>query len=138
MDGATALKYVRSRTGAGGEGSDFARARRQQKVIQAAAKKALSIGTLIDPFKLNALFRDFGEAIETDFDLKSLPKSTRLAKEINIDSLRTFVLDPSSGLMHSPGADLYGGAYVIVPKVSWDDVRAKIKNFLNPSSTEKK
>jgi LCP family protein required for cell wall assembly len=138
MGGATALKYVRSRTGTNSEGSDFARAHRQQKVIQATAKKALSVGTLLDPFKLNSLFRDFGQAVETDFDLKSLPKAVRLAKEINIDGLRTFVLDPSSGLMYSPSADLYGGAYVIIPRLSWNDVRLKIKDFLNPSEAKKK
>ncbi|OGY23691.1 MAG: hypothetical protein A2126_02500 [Candidatus Woykebacteria bacterium GWB1_45_5] len=138
MDGTMALKYVRSRTGTGGEGSDFARSRRQQKIIQAAAKKALSVGTFLDPFKVNSLFRNFGQAVETDFDLKSSPKAVKLAKEINIDGLRTFVLDPSSGLMHSPSANFYGGAYVIVPRVSWDEVRLKIKNFLSQQEAEKK
>ncbi|MFH0927967.1 MAG: LCP family protein, partial [bacterium] len=35
MDGQTALKYSRSRHGTGGEGSDFARSARQQKILNA-------------------------------------------------------------------------------------------------------
>ena len=49
MDGDTALKFVRSRHGSNGEGSDFARAARQQKVIAAFKSKVLSFGTLINP-----------------------------------------------------------------------------------------
>ena len=41
MDGSLALKYVRSRHGGGGEGSDFARAKRQQKILQAVKSELL-------------------------------------------------------------------------------------------------
>jgi anionic cell wall polymer biosynthesis LytR-Cps2A-Psr (LCP) family protein len=53
MDGALALKYVRSRHGYGVEGSDFARARRQQKVISAAKDKLLSKFNLFRPGMIN-------------------------------------------------------------------------------------
>src|SRR3989344_9613899 len=43
MNGSLALKFVRSRKGTNGEGSDFARATRQQKVLLAAKDKALDI-----------------------------------------------------------------------------------------------
>jgi len=131
MDGLTALKFVRSRSGTNGEGSDFARARRQQRVIQAFFKKSTSIGNLLDPVKLNKIFRDFGQAVESDFDLAAIPQTIKLSKEINLDNVRTFVLDPSSGVMRHPEAGSYGGAYVIVPKRSWDEVRTKIKEFLS-------
>jgi LCP family protein required for cell wall assembly len=137
MDGATALKYARSRSGTKGEGSDFARARRQQKVIQATMKKALSIKNLLDPIKVNRLFRDFGETVETDFDVASVPALIRLAKEVDYQNMKTLVLDPSSGLMHTPNPGLYGGAYVIVPKNSWDEVRLRVKKFLNPPKQTK-
>jgi len=136
MDGETALGYVRSRSGTNGEGSDFARSRRQQKIIQAAMKKATSMGNLLDPFKLNRLFREFGKAVETDFDLKSLPKIVKLAKEVKIDTVRTLVLEPSSGLMIHPDPASYGGAYVIVPKRNWDEIKIKVKEFLNPPAVK--
>src|SRR4030042_3542376 len=66
MDGEPSVAYHRSRKGTNGEGSDFARARRQQKVIQAVFKKALSIKNLLDPIKLNNLFQEFGKSVESD------------------------------------------------------------------------
>lgn len=138
MDGATALGYVRSRSGTNGEGSDFARARRQQRAIQAAFKKALSLDTLLDPFKLNELFRDFGETIETDFELSALPGFVKLGKQINVNSIRTFVLDPSSGVMGVGDPSRHGGAYSIVPKNNnWQIVKDKIKEFLSPPEDAK-
>jgi LCP family protein required for cell wall assembly len=132
MDGSTALKFSRSRSGTSGEGSDFARAKRQQKIIQAALAKALSTETLFDPVKLNNLFEDFGNTVETDFDLTSIPQAIKLAREINLGNMKTFVLDPASGLMKTGNAAQYGGAYVIVPKDSWDTVKAKIRDLLFP------
>ncbi|KKT87778.1 MAG: LytR/CpsA/Psr family protein, partial [Candidatus Moranbacteria bacterium GW2011_GWC2_45_10] len=52
MDGETALKFVRSRHGNNNEGTDFARSRRQQKIITAIKNKSLSIQTLVNPAKL--------------------------------------------------------------------------------------
>jgi LCP family protein required for cell wall assembly len=139
MNGSTALKYVRSRSGTNGEGSDFARARRQQKVIRAVLMKTLSLENLLNPLKLNNLFQEFGETVETDFNLAAIPQAVKLAKELNIEKIETFVLDPSSGLMIHPSPNLYGGAYVIVPKDnSWSAVKLKIREFLNkPQAKEK-
>jgi hypothetical protein len=87
---------------------------------------------------LNKLFRDFGQAVESDFDLTAIPQTAKLSKEINLDNVRTFVLDPSSGVMKHPEAGSYGGAYVIIPKESWGEVRIKIKEFLsNVAGTSK-
>ncbi len=47
MDGLTALRFARSRHGNNGEGSDFARIKRQQKIIVSAKEKLTSFNTLI-------------------------------------------------------------------------------------------
>ncbi len=53
MDGATALEYARSRHSLdNGEGSDFARSARQQKVLVAVEQKAESLGILPKIFSL--------------------------------------------------------------------------------------
>jgi len=133
MDGKTALGFVRSRSGTNGEGSDFARARRQQKVIEAVIKRALSLENILNPITLNSLFREFGESVETDFDLVVIPQVIKLAKEFDLSEMKTFVLDPSSNLMIVPNSGQYGGAYVIVPKNNdWRPVKLKIKEFLTP------
>lgn len=43
MDGATALNFVRSRNAEGNEGTDFAREKRQQKVIEAVKDKLVAL-----------------------------------------------------------------------------------------------
>ena len=66
MDGETALSYARSRHGNNGEGSDFARAKRQQKIIFALKEKILSASTLANPIRINKIISSLEEHIETD------------------------------------------------------------------------
>ncbi|MBI2622752.1 MAG: LCP family protein [Candidatus Levybacteria bacterium] len=56
MDGETALRFVRSRHAIGVEGTDFARSKRQEKVIEAVKTKLFSLGTFLNPFKLTSLY----------------------------------------------------------------------------------
>ena len=52
LDGDTALKYARARTGEGlGDGSDLGRIGRQQELLAAVARQVMSAGTLADPAK---------------------------------------------------------------------------------------
>lgn len=122
MDGNTALKFVRSRHGNNNEGSDFARAARQQKLIVALKNKALSLETLLDPIKVGSLINDFGQTIETDFDLAALPGLVKIGKEFDDTKIHTIVLDDSSIIIH-PDTALYGGSWVLVPKDSWQAVQ---------------
>jgi LCP family protein required for cell wall assembly len=139
MDGEKALQFVRSRTGTNGEGSDFARASRQQKVLIAARKKALSLGNLLNPSKVNSLFKDFGESVETDFSLNLYPAAYQLLKEVDASSTKKLVIDSSAdGLLYPPDSAQYGGAYVLLPKGdSWDGVQKKVRSLLFPTSGDK-
>ena len=74
MDGETALKYVRSRKGTNKEGTDFARSRRQQKVIEAFKSKTLSLETLANPIKIKSLIETFGSSFETDITANEINK----------------------------------------------------------------
>jgi len=62
LNAADALCFVRSRDNS----SDFDRAKRQQMVIEALKSKALSIGTLTDFNKVNALMDSVGNNVSTD------------------------------------------------------------------------
>ncbi len=142
MDGETALGFVRSRHGTNGEGSDFARAARQQKVIVGLKNKVLSTQTLLDPIKIAKLVNDFGDTIETDFDLATLPGLFKLGKEFDNDKVRTAVLNiGEKELLFHPENGQYGGAYVLVPKdPTWGEVKLYIKQVLaglapTPSTT---
>ncbi|OGY25034.1 MAG: hypothetical protein A2Y57_02660 [Candidatus Woykebacteria bacterium RBG_13_40_7b] len=132
MDGETALRYVRSRQGTNGEGTDFARAKRQQKVILAFRDKAVSLETLANPIKLSSLILSFGEGLAMDFDLNVLGALVKLVKDVDPKKVRTVTLETGdTGLVYSPPMEQYGGAYVLLPKVGWDKIKLFLKENLS-------
>lgn len=144
MDGETALKFVRSRHGTGGEGSDFSRSKRQQKVLEAVRSKILSLETLTDPQKVADLVKALNKSIDTDISVKEAIEFYKLSKKL--DKIYSFILDDSakgslpagrtSLLIHPPAQD-YGGAYVLV---SQDDdfsiVHEYVRKILTGEITE--
>ncbi|OGE18592.1 hypothetical protein A3D83_03335 [Candidatus Daviesbacteria bacterium RIFCSPHIGHO2_02_FULL_41_10] len=144
MSGAVALAYVRSRHGTNGEGSDFARSKRQQKIIEAVRNKLLSLETLTNPQKISDLLETLGKSVDTDISIKEAIDFYKLSKKIS--STANFILDDSaksglpdgrkSLLVHPPASD-YGGAYVLV---SQDDdfslVQEYVRKILGGEITE--
>ncbi len=137
MNGTLALKFVRSRKGTNGEGSDFARAARQQKVLFAAKEKALDVGNLADPVKLNNLFKDFGQSIETDLDVSALVALYNFSKEVSSSDIGNLVLDNSAdNYLYTPSQGQYEG-YVLLPKGgSWSKIHNAVKELLSNNSAE--
>lgn len=115
MDGATALKFVRSRHGTGSEGSDFARSRRQQLVLTAFKNKLLSIRTLTDPAKLAGLLKTFETHVEVNIPAKNYIHFLDLVK--NIREIHSFVIQPGgpNPLLVNPNYADFGGAFVLIP-----------------------
>lgn len=133
MDGETALKFVRSRHGTNGQGSDFARSSRQEKVLQAIRNKVLSLETLFNPARITELIGAFDKSIDTNISVKEVLEFYKLSKLL--DKTHSFVLDDSL-LIHPNPAD-YGGAYVLI---SQDDdfsiVHGYVKKILEGEVTE--
>lgn len=121
MDGETALKYVRSRQAQGEEGTDFARSRRQQKVLLALRDKVISLGVLLNPFKLIALSQTLGRSIDTDIKSAEYDDFVKLAQKMQGAEVKTVVLDQGDdqkdrpGLLINPPASLYG-TWVLTPR----------------------
>ena len=89
MDGATTLKYVRSRHGSGD--NDYTRSRRQQDVLIALAKKLTSpagIGYLADVLSVA------GKALQTNFPLKTARNYISLAGHVDTTAISQCVLGP--------------------------------------------
>ena len=129
MDGATALKFVRSRYGTNDEGSDFARSARQQITILAFRKQVLSAQTLTDPKKIIELVKTFGNSIDTDIANDDVALFTKLAQKIDPTTIRRVVLDSGrdeSQLITGNPQNHYG-QYVLVPKGSWEDLGSYIQ-----------
>lgn len=127
MNGETALKYVRSRMGSNGEGNDFARSRRQQKVIEAFRKKVLSLETLANPARIRGLMLTFGNSFETDIPVDDMIVLYGQSKKIN-KTFNTALTNSDDGLLINPSPADYGGAWVLVPK---DKSYSEIKTFVD-------
>lgn len=115
INGEVALKFVRSRMGTAGEGSDFARSKRQQKVIEATRKKVLSLETVVNPRRITDLLSTFGKSVEVDIPIDDIIEIYSISKKLQVGA--NFVLDDSN-LLVRPKAQDFGGAYVLVPKTS--------------------
>ncbi|MFA5622699.1 MAG: LCP family protein [Candidatus Dojkabacteria bacterium] len=121
MDGTTALKYSRSRHSMhNSEGTDFARARRQQKVIYAFKDVVLSSETLLNPKKIMDLMSAVQNNLKiSEFTVEDIEAGVNLLKELDKGKGNTysFVLDPSAGnssLITSQNV-VNTGAYAIGP-----------------------
>lgn len=115
MDGSTALKYARSRHSLGVEGSDFARAKRQQIVLEAAKDKVLSRNTLTNPATLTKIIGQLDSHIGTNLQISEMIKLWNIFKDIQKAQITNKVLDNStSGLLIDGRGD--GGAYILLPR----------------------
>lgn len=123
MNGEKALQFVRSRHGTGGEGTDFARARRQEKVIDAFKNKIFSLGTLLNPQRLVLLYEVVKGSIDTDIKQDEYDDFIRLAERIqgaNTNSVVFYYTDPGEteqGIVINPApSDEYKNMWVIIPR----------------------
>jgi len=120
MDGDRALKFARSRHGINidsgdSEASDFARAKRQQKILLAVRDKSLSLETVINPKRVSDSVEALGDNIRTSLEPWEMVKLTEIAKNINREEIVNKVIDHGeSGFLYSTTAS--SGAYVLLPR----------------------
>jgi LCP family protein required for cell wall assembly len=118
MDGTTALEYARSRHSMqNSEGSDFARARRQQKIITAVSEKITS-SSLLDPQSIMGLFNVIQDNVKvSEFTLNDVEAGVKeLQKFRESGETYSFVLDPNAGVGKLLGENIVNTeAYSIAP-----------------------
>jgi LCP family protein required for cell wall assembly len=109
LDGATALKYARTRITFGG---DVDRAGRQQQVIMAVREQATQLNTL-PQLLLNApqLWQSFQDNVDTDLELNEALQLANLLRNIPAGSIRNVVLDYS----YVYNDTTFDGQQVLVP-----------------------
>lgn len=117
MDGATALKYARTRH----SDSDFARMARQQQVVLAVRDRALRLNMLP---KAPSLLEQGMRTVNTNFTAAEVLSLARLAGEMDTSAIGSLVIDrelvtPFSGI---------GGASLQIPRR--DDIRRAIQRTL--------
>lgn len=127
MSGDRALMYVRSRHGTNGEGSDFARSRRQQLVMLAIRDKLLSLGTLTNPQRLLKLYQSVANNIQTDLSPWDMMKLAPLAQNLSKDKVTLNVLtDAADGELTPANVE---GSFMLFPrKQDWSQIRDIMQN----------
>lgn len=123
MDGRSALVFARSRHGNNGEGTDFARSRRQQLLLAAIREKMLSLGTLSKPETLASLYAAITSHVQTDLSPWDIIKIAPIIKDFSRDRMAMRVLsDHADGELVSATVN---GAFMLFPrKPDWSEIRS--------------
>lgn len=114
MDGARALVFARSRHGTNGEGSDFARSKRQAVVIGALKDKVRSLNLLSNTSTLDKLLDIVSDHLHTNMEPGEI---LRLEKLIHDGEVKIFSksFDTDSELICDKRLDNQDRTYVLVP-----------------------
>ncbi len=135
LDGATALKYARSRHSS----SDFSRSARQQQIIVAMAEKAKKKKLHRDVGAISELFGILKEHVATTLGMReiialagagdAIDKTQVLSMQLSDrNGLYDTVPEPG-GMLYAPPRDLFEGASVLLPvsipefPVTWKQVQ---------------
>lgn len=131
MDGETALKFVRSRHGTSQEGTDFARSKRQQEVLQAFKNKLLSTQTLTNPQTIVDLLATFDESIETNIPVKLYPEFIKILKQQK--DIKSFVISSNgkNPLLIAPSPAEYGSWVLIPPDNNFERIQKYIDDIFS-------
>lgn len=136
LDGATALKYARSRHST----SDFDRSHRQQLVIKAIKDKLFSMDILTSPTKIKSLYYAVVSHVKTDLSMGQIASLALFGKDIPTGNILAFNLNDScfqglafcerGGFLYTPVRELFGGASVLLPDGA---TPARINSYANTS-----
>jgi len=131
MNGSTALNYARSRHGNNGEGSDFARSVRQQKILLALKEKLLSAGTLLNPIKINAIIKSLDRHLTTNMEFSDIIALAKLGKQLDTNNITRLTIDSGENGFLKNGYTA-GGAFILSPVTgNFDSIKIEIKNIFD-------
>jgi len=133
MDGETALKYARTRHD-DIEG-DFGRAKRQQQVMLATRNRAFSLGTILNPFKINEILTTLGEHLHTNIKPDEISAFIALIKKVDTQHITNIVVDawkPGSLLISAHYYNSGGGMSGLVPRIgNYTQIQELAKNIFS-------
>lgn len=127
MNGARVLVYVRSRHSEGDEGSDFARSRRQQEVLQAIKQKLPALKLFFHPKLALTLFALIDKATDSDMTIAQDIALGKLVMRMNDAPIQKISIEPY--LEEAPQWKYE--RYVLEPNVDYDQIHAFIEEELS-------
>lgn len=136
MNGVKALQFSRSRHAYGIEGSDFARSKRQQKILLGLKEKLLSGATAYNPQTYIKLLTVLGNNMKTDFQPAEFARLFEIAKEVDQSKIiqKSFDNSPEGMLKSSSGTS---AGYILLPATgNWKAIQEVIANIFSTSSVK--
>ncbi len=127
MDGVKALMYARSRETT----SDFARSQRQRQILLALKDKALNLGTLSNPGKIDGLMNAFGNNVYSDLSTQGAARLYGIMKKIDDSQIHSVGLTDDGHKLVT--TDRVGDASVVRPIAGFDqyaDIQAYVRSQL--------
>jgi LCP family protein required for cell wall assembly len=134
LDGQTTLNFVRSRNSEGDEGTDFARSRRQQLVINALRARLLSTDFLLNKDKINKLVAVIDKNITTDITPDIYAALAKLTLNLKDKSLKRIPLSSEKesneiAVLENPNPKLYNNQWVLIARDNnWNALKLYIDN----------
>lgn len=144
FDGASALKFARSRHADGDEGSDSARAGRQQKILLSIRDKVLSPSFLLNPRKVAQLLDLASRSIETDIPEAHWASLGHLAIRAKAADVKSEVILGSIDekkkegfIYHPPISAKFDKQWVFIPRAdTWQPLQSWIECLLTSSGCQ--
>lgn len=129
MDGERALIYARSRHGTNGEGSDFARSRRQAKIMAALKEKILKMDIASSIPTITRLIGTFTDHFKTNMQPWEMKRLYDIGRNVKDENILSITLDPTTDLVCN-SIDPVTSAYILsrCPGVLEDDIHRFVKN----------
>ncbi|HEY7927628.1 MAG TPA: LCP family protein [Candidatus Dormibacteraeota bacterium] len=133
MDGARALIFSRSRhSNDNGEGTDFARSRRQQLIVAALKQKVVSLGGLGNlPDLLNSL----GDNVVTDLHVNDLEALYSLLKDVDSKAILHVSFDDTNFLYECGYPRNCGAAYLFAHDRTYSQIAHYVQSIFVDRST---
>jgi LCP family protein required for cell wall assembly len=132
MDGTRALIFSRSRHALeNGEGTDFARSRRQQLVIQALRQKVVSINGIA---KLPDLLGALGGHVITDLGIGDAKSLYDLVKNVDTNAIARVSIDDTNFLYECGYPTNCGAAYLFTHDTTYQSIQHYVQNVFPPAA----
>lgn len=131
MDGATALKYARSRHAVGEEGTDFDRSKRQQLIISSLEDKVFSSTTLLNFDKLQDILASAQGAVDTDLTQAEFVALFKFFLKYKERGSTTHSVDLTPLLINPKNRAPYAGQWVLIPSPDLAALRSYVAKNLD-------
>lgn len=126
MDGEEALTYARSRHGNNNEGSDYARGTRQQIVMRAILDDFFTPDNLFKPKTGETLYKIATRKVYTDMNMGDVKILFEILKNYKNITVRQISLSTENYLKVPSDRSLYGNAWTLIPKGTYQPIHDEI------------